>query len=96
MIVRGPDPVRLRAALVRAADDTGVDIAVEQAGLRRRAKRLVVLDVDSTLIRDEAIDVLAERGRGRRPRSRPSPRGRWPASSTSPSRCAPGWRCWPG
>ena len=46
---------------VRAAEDTGVDIAVEPAGLRRRAKRLVVLDVDSTLIQDEAIDVLAER-----------------------------------
>ncbi|MGI8677302.1 MAG: phosphoserine phosphatase SerB [Jatrophihabitans sp.] len=61
MIVRSPDPARLRATLVRAADDTGIDIAVEQAGLRRRAKRLVVLDVDSTLIRDEAIDVLAER-----------------------------------
>ncbi|MDQ2796796.1 MAG: phosphoserine phosphatase SerB [Actinomycetota bacterium] len=61
MIVRAPDPARLRAALVRAADDTRIDIAVEQAGLRRRAKRLVVLDVDSTLIRDEAIDVLAER-----------------------------------
>ncbi len=61
MIVRAPDPVALRAALVQAADDTGVDIAVEQAGLRRRAKRLVVLDVDSTLIRDEAIDVLARR-----------------------------------
>jgi phosphoserine phosphatase len=61
MMVRGPDPAVLRAALVRAADDTGVDIAVEPAGLRRRAKRLVVLDVDSTLIRNEAIDVLAER-----------------------------------
>ena len=48
-------------SLVQAAEDTGVDIAVEPAGLRRRAKRLVVLDVDSTLIRDEAIDVLAER-----------------------------------
>ena len=61
LVVRAPDPVRLRAALVQAAEDTGVDIAVEPAGLRRRAKRLVVLDVDSTLIRDEAIDVLAER-----------------------------------
>ncbi|HVU92135.1 MAG TPA: phosphoserine phosphatase SerB [Jatrophihabitans sp.] len=61
MVVRSPDPARLRAALVQAAEDTGVDIAVEPAGLRRRAKRLVVLDVDSTLIRDEAIDVLAER-----------------------------------
>src|SRR5581483_11325099 len=61
MIVRTADPVLLRATLVQAAEDTGVDVAVEQAGLRRRAKRLVVLDVDSTLIQDEAIDVLAER-----------------------------------
>jgi phosphoserine phosphatase len=61
MIVRTPDSAALRGALVRAAENTGVDIAVEPAGLRRRAKRLVVLDVDSTLIRDEAIDVLAQR-----------------------------------
>jgi phosphoserine phosphatase len=61
MIVRTRDPAELRAVLVQAAEDTGVDIAVEPAGLRRRAKRLVVLDVDSTLIRDEAIDVLADR-----------------------------------
>jgi phosphoserine phosphatase len=61
MIVRSADPVRLRATLVQAAEDTGVDIAVEPAGLRRRAKRLVVLDVDSTLIQDEAIDLLAGR-----------------------------------
>ena len=61
MIVRSNDEAELRAALVQAADDTGVDIAVEAAGLRRRAKRLVVLDVDSTLIRDEGIDVLADR-----------------------------------
>jgi phosphoserine phosphatase len=61
MLVRSADPVRLRAVLVQAADDTGVDIAIEPAGLHRRAKRLVVLDVDSTLIQDEAIDVLAAR-----------------------------------
>lgn len=61
MLVRSVDPVELRAVLVQAAEDTGVDIAVEPAGLLRRAKRLVVLDVDSTLIREEAIDVLAER-----------------------------------
>jgi phosphoserine phosphatase len=61
MLVRTDDPVALRAALVQAAENTGVDVAVEPAGLRRRAKRLVVLDVDSTLIRDEAIDVLAAR-----------------------------------
>jgi phosphoserine phosphatase len=61
MIVHTTDPAELRAVLVQAAEDTGVDIAVEQAGLRRRAKRLVVLDIDATLIRDEAIDLLAER-----------------------------------
>jgi phosphoserine phosphatase len=60
MLVRTDQPDRLRAVLIEAADDTGVDIAVEPAGLRRRAKRLVILDVDSTLIRQEAIDVLAE------------------------------------
>jgi phosphoserine phosphatase len=46
---------------VTAAEETGIDLAVEPAGLRRRLKRLVVLDVDSTLIQDEAIDVLAAR-----------------------------------
>jgi len=61
MIVSTADPVELRSVLVQAAEDAGVDVAVEPAGLRRRAKRLVVLDVDSTLIRDEAIDVLASR-----------------------------------
>jgi phosphoserine phosphatase len=61
MVVRSADPAGLRSVLVQAAEETGVDIAVEPAGLRRRAKRLVVLDVDSTLIREEAIDVLAER-----------------------------------
>jgi phosphoserine phosphatase len=61
MIVRTADSVALRGALVQAAADTGVDVAVEPAGLRRRAKRLVALDVDSTLIRGEAIDLLAER-----------------------------------
>jgi len=61
MIVRTADQAALRAALVQAAVDTGVDVAVEPAGLRRRAKRLVALDVDSTLIKDEAIDLLAAR-----------------------------------
>jgi phosphoserine phosphatase len=63
MVVRAQDPIALRAVLVRAADECGVDIAMEPAGLLRRAKRLVVLDVDSTLIREEAIDVLAAQAR---------------------------------
>jgi phosphoserine phosphatase len=61
LLVRSADPTALRAALIQAGEDSGVDVAVESAGLARRAKRLVVLDLDSTLIRDEAIDVLAAR-----------------------------------
>lgn len=59
LLVSSADPASLRSALVHAAEDTGLDIAVEPAGLRRRAKRLVVLDLDSTLIQDEGIDALA-------------------------------------
>lgn len=58
LILRSSDPVAVRAALVRAAADTGVDVAVEPAGLRRRAKRLVVLDADSTLIQDGLSGVI--------------------------------------
>lgn len=51
----------VRPALAMAATATGLDIAVERAGLARRAKRLVVLDVDSTLVQGEGIDELAAR-----------------------------------
>jgi phosphoserine phosphatase len=59
MLVRTEDPHALRAVLAQAADDTGVDIAVEPAGLQRRAKRLVLLDVDSTLIQIDPLAALA-------------------------------------
>ncbi|HEX3733495.1 MAG TPA: phosphoserine phosphatase SerB [Mycobacteriales bacterium] len=48
----------LRSVLVEAASQTGVDIAVERAGIARRSKRLVVFDVDSTLIQGEVIEML--------------------------------------
>jgi phosphoserine phosphatase len=38
----------------------GLDIGVERAGIARRAKRLVVFDVDSTLVAGEVIEMLAE------------------------------------
>lgn len=50
----------LRAALVAAARETGTDIAVQDARHYRRGKRLLVLDVDSTLVRGEVIEMLAE------------------------------------
>jgi phosphoserine phosphatase len=59
--VSGADPVLLRDALARVAIDSGVDVAVQRAGLYRRAMRLIVMDVDSTLIQDEVIDLLADR-----------------------------------
>lgn len=57
--VSGVDPAVLRERLATAAAEAGVDIAVQRAGLARRAKHLVVMDVDSTLIQDEVIELLA-------------------------------------
>jgi phosphoserine phosphatase len=59
--VSGADPDRLRAELAAEAAEQRVDVAVQQAGLARRAKRLVVMDVDSTLIQDEVIELVAAR-----------------------------------
>jgi phosphoserine phosphatase len=61
MDVSGGDPAVLRADLAQAAAAHGVDVAVQRGGLHRRAMRLIVMDVDSTLIQDEVIDVLAAR-----------------------------------
>ncbi len=53
------DTEALRIALAAEASARGVDIAVHPAGLHRRGKRLVVMDVDSTLIQGEVIELLA-------------------------------------
>ncbi len=57
----GAHPAHLQAALSVRAAELGVDVAVRRAGLDRRGQHLVVMDVDSTLINDEVIDVLAAR-----------------------------------
>ena len=54
-------PGALRARLVEVARAAGVDVAVERAGLARRTKRLIVFDVDSTLVQGEVIEMLAAR-----------------------------------
>jgi phosphoserine phosphatase len=61
LTVSGAEATALRTALASVAASTGADIAVEQVGLARRSKRLIVLDVDSTLVRGEVIDELAAR-----------------------------------
>ncbi|MFP3968226.1 phosphoserine phosphatase SerB [Actinomadura fulvescens] len=60
MDVSGADPEALRAGLAIEAAEQQVDVAVQHGGLHRRAKRLVVMDVDSTLIQGEVIELLAE------------------------------------
>jgi phosphoserine phosphatase len=60
--VSGADPDRLRALLSVEAAAQGVDIAVQPASLLRRAMRLIVIDVDSTLIQGEVIELLAAHG----------------------------------
>jgi phosphoserine phosphatase len=57
--VSGANPDRLRALLSLEAAAQGVDIAVQSASLLRRAMRLIVMDVDSTLIQGEVIELLA-------------------------------------
>jgi phosphoserine phosphatase len=52
---------RLQEVLTRVAADVGVDVALEDYSIARRAKRLIVFDVDSTLIQQEVIEMLAAR-----------------------------------
>ncbi|WP_017976305.1 phosphoserine phosphatase SerB [Actinopolyspora halophila] len=49
----------LTAEMAQLSEGSGVDVAVERTGLSRRAKRLVVFDVDSTLVQGEVIEMLA-------------------------------------
>ena len=60
-VVSSADQKRLRTELLSVSSDTGVDIAVSPGGLMRLAKKLVVMDVDSTLIQQEVIELLAQR-----------------------------------
>ena len=59
-LVEGGDSNKLQASLMDVAVEESIDIAVQPYGLSRRSSRLVVLDVDSTLIRNEVIDLLAD------------------------------------
>ncbi len=49
----------LKKELLEIARRQGVDIALQAEGLYRRAKRMVVFDMDSTLIQSEVIDEFA-------------------------------------
>ena len=51
-----PDPAALRAEFLAIAQELSVDIAFQQDSIFRRNRRLVVFDMDSTLIDAEVID----------------------------------------
>jgi phosphoserine phosphatase len=53
------DPERLKRSLLAQAMRASFDVSLQREGLYRRSKRLVVMDMDSTLIRIEVIDELA-------------------------------------
>ena len=58
-IVSGADQSALRQNLAVVSADQNVDIAVSPGGLMRWAKKLVVMDVVSTIIQQEVIELLA-------------------------------------
>ncbi|MFN8126366.1 MAG: phosphoserine phosphatase SerB [Candidatus Nanopelagicales bacterium] len=59
LVASGSDVESVRTLVTEAAREVGVDISVQPVGLDRFGRRLVVLDVDSTLIQDEVIELLA-------------------------------------
>ncbi|MCR1782894.1 phosphoserine phosphatase SerB [Nocardioides carbamazepini] len=58
--VSGARPDRLRQLLAGDAAAHGIDVAVQPADLLRHGVRLIVMDVDSTLIQGEVIEMLAQ------------------------------------
>src|SRR5690606_29735732 len=50
----------LRGELLRMSTELGVDLAVQRDDIFRRNKRLVCMDVDSTFVKGEFIDELAD------------------------------------
>ena len=57
--VSGAAPDALRAELAAEAARQGIDVAVQPADLLRRGMRLIVMDLDSTLIQGEVIEMIA-------------------------------------
>src|SRR5690606_17792632 len=51
---------RIRHALLEQSSGWGVDLAVQRDNVYRQSKRLLCMDVDSTFVKGELIDELAE------------------------------------
>ncbi len=59
LVVRGSRTDELKRNLLLAGRDLRCDLAVVHESLAQRGARLIVMDVDSTLIQNEMIDLLA-------------------------------------
>ncbi len=57
----GANPDLMRRALASVSSECNVDISVQDVSLESRGQYLVVMDVDSTLIQNEVVDLLAEK-----------------------------------
>ncbi len=90
----GADPEGVRRQLLTISTRRGFDVALQREGLYRWAKRLVVMDMDSTLIRIEVIDELA-RAHGVVDQVSKITEARWRGRWTTTSPCAAAWSCSP-
>ena len=57
--LRGEPDESFREQLLAVCADLDIDVAVQEDGIYRRNRRLIVFDMDSTLIKTEVIDELA-------------------------------------
>jgi phosphoserine phosphatase len=60
-VSRVPDLARLKGDLLAAAERLGVDVGLAREDVYRTSKRIIVFDMDSTLVAAEIIDLLAAR-----------------------------------
>jgi phosphoserine phosphatase len=58
-VLSGSSQKEIQSSLATISADQGVDVAVQRGGLMRWARKLILMDVDSTLIRQEVIELLA-------------------------------------
>lgn len=58
--IDAPELKKIRGALLSMGPELGVDLAVQRDDFYRRSKRLLCMDVDSTFVKGEFIDELAE------------------------------------
>ena len=59
LLVSGCQTEGLKQRLAEEAARQHIDVAIQRASLFRRAKRLICMDVDSTLVQGEVIEMLA-------------------------------------